>query len=441
MNTIGNTNTDAAQETPQEERKRVRRVATAAIVGTTVEWFDFYLYATMAAIVFPQVFFPQEDSQIATLQAFGTFAVGFIARPIGGVVFGYIGDRFGRKNMLVITFAMMGLATAAIGLLPSFAQIGVLAPILLVVLRVFQGMGAGAEFAGAAIVSYEHARPGRRGSQGSWPALGLNIGMVLASLCVVLLTINGDEFLINGGWRIPFVLSVLLVGLGLWIRSHVPETEAHLEAKATQKKVPFGDVAKKHWRSVIVVFIIALGYSALTYIYKTFSVAYLKEFQGVDANLISWAVMISGIIAIFMIPIYGRLSDRFSSKRVNVVGGILSILFAFPFLWLMENATAAAIFGGLIIGVGFVSPMIFASQGALLSRQFPADVRSTGVGMSRELGAAIAGGVVSFAALATVAASPTNSTLLVSLMLVVLGLMVVLGGVFEQGKRYSNDKN
>ncbi|MGW2332191.1 MFS transporter [Streptomyces sp. NPDC001700] len=429
------------QETPGDERKRIRRVATAAIVGTTVEWFDFYLYATMASIVFGKVFFPSGDSQVASLQSFATFAIGFIARPIGGIVFGRLGDRIGRKNMLVVTFTMMGAATAAIGLLPGYAQIGIWAPILLVVLRIVQGMGAGAEFAGAAVVSYEHARPGRRGSQGAWPALGLNIGVVLSSLSVTLLTVNGDEFLLAGGWRIPFILSIVLVGVGVWIRRIVPETPAYEAEKQKARRVRFADVLRGHWRATLVVFVIALGYSALTYIYKTFSVAYLTEFEDVGANASSTAVLIAALIAIVVIPFFGRLSDAISSKRVNVIGGVLSIAFAFPFLWLLEDGHTWAIVLGIGLGAGVVSPMMFAAQGALLSRQFPTEVRSTGVGTARELGAALAGGVVPLAALGLVTASPTNSTVGVSIILVGLGALVVLGGVFEQGHKHSTDKN
>lgn len=428
-------------ETPLEERKRTRRVATAAIVGTTVEWFDFYLYATMASIVFGKVFFPAGDSQTATLQSFATFAVGFLARPIGGIVFGRIGDRIGRKNMLVITFMMMGLATTAIGLLPGYAQIGIWAPILLVVLRVVQGMGAGAEFAGAAVVSYEHAKPGRRGRQGAWPALGLNIGVVLSSLSITLLTLNGDEFLLAGGWRIPFILSIVLVGIGIWIRQIVPETPDYVEHKQAAQQAKFTEVFRSHWRSVIVVFVIALGYSALTYIYKTFSVAYLTEFQDVSANLSSMSIMIGALVAIVVIPLFGRLSDAISSKRVNIIGAALSILVAFPFLWLLGNAQPWAIILGIGLCAGVVSPMIFAAQGSLLSRQFPTEVRSTGVGTARELGAAIAGGVVPLAALGLVTASPTNSTVGVVIILVFLGVLVLLGGIFEQGHKLSTDKN
>jgi MFS family permease len=195
-------------ETPQEEKKRLRKVATATIVGSMLEWYDFYLYATMASIVFSKVFFDTSNPQVATLQAFATFAIGFIARPLGGIFFGYFGDRYGRKKMLFVTFCLMGICTAAIGLIPSYDSIGVWAAVFLVAIRIIQGLGAGAELAGAAVTSYEHASSDKKGRQGAWPALGLNLGLLLSSLTVYVLTLNGDEFLLSGGWRIPFLLSI-----------------------------------------------------------------------------------------------------------------------------------------------------------------------------------------------------------------------------------------
>ena len=188
-------------ETPAQTKKRLRKVAAATIFGSMLEWYDFYLYATMAAIVFAKIFFDNSDPKAATLMAFSTFAIGFIARPFGGILFGYLGDKFGRKQVLVLTFCMMGVCTTLIGLIPSYASIGIWAPIVLVFIRIIQGLGAGAELSGAAVTSYEHASQGKRGSQGAWPALGLNLGLLLSSLTVYLLTINGNEFLLAGTSR------------------------------------------------------------------------------------------------------------------------------------------------------------------------------------------------------------------------------------------------
>ncbi len=225
----------AAPETPAQSKKRLRKVAAATIFGSMLEWYDFYLYATMAAIVFSKIFFDNSDPKTASLMAFSTFAIGFIARPFGGILFGYLGDKFGRKQVLVLTFCMMGVCTTLIGLIPSYASIGIWAPIILVFIRIIQGLGAGAELSGAAVTSYEHASEGKRGSQGAWPALGLNLGLLLSSLTVYLLTINGNDFMLAGGWRIPFICSIALVGVGLWVRNSIPETPEFKELSQAPK--------------------------------------------------------------------------------------------------------------------------------------------------------------------------------------------------------------
>lgn len=436
-----NTPSAPRTETPDEERVRLRRVAVATVVGTTVEWYDFYLYATMAAIVFGTVFFPAGDSQAATLKAFATFAIGFIARPVGGIVFGHLGDRIGRKHTMVITFLLMGLATAAIGLLPTYAQAGFWAPLLLVVIRILQGMGAGAEYAGAAVNAYEHARPEHRGRQGAWPALGLNLGLVLSSGTVALLTVGGDDFLMGGGWRIPFIASIVLVGIGLWVRERMPESPEFTEVKREQRTVSFWSVVRTQWRGLLVVLVVAIGYNALSYIFKTFSIAYLAEFQDVSANLNSTAITVAGVVALFTVPLFGRLCDAIGSRRVIMLGGLIAAAFAFVFLWLLRVAEPWSVFLAIGFGTGVLAPMMFSSQGSFLSRQFPAESRSTGVGTAREIGTAIAGALAPLGALSLVTTSPTNSTTGVGIVLVIAGIVVVVGALFDQGRRFSDARN
>lgn len=429
---------------------RLRKVAAATIVGSMLEWYDFYLYAMMAAIVFSKVFFDPTDSKTATLLALSTFAIGFIARPFGGILFGYYGDRFGRKRMLVATFFLMGVCTTAIGLIPSYATLGIWAPILLVLIRILQGLGAGAELAAAAVTAYEHADENKRGSQAAWPALGLNLGLLLSSLTVYLLTIQGDEFLLAGGWRIPFIASIVLVVVGLWVRSSLPETieyqkisnvEQTPDVYKTVVKNPLLTLVKNDLKGLLVVLFVAVGYNALSYIYKTFSLAYLTQYKSISANITSLSVTIASLIAIFTVPIFGFLCDRWSSKKVLIMGGVLSGIFAYPFIVLLEFGQNIWIYVAIGLGTGVLAPMMFAPQGSFLSRQFPIQTRTSGVGTGREIGTAIAGGLAPLGALALVSSSPTHSTSGVVMILVLAAVVLVVAASFDQGKKYSDFKN
>ncbi|WP_027556245.1 MFS transporter [Bradyrhizobium sp. Cp5.3] len=429
-------------ETPEAAKRRKRKVAAATIVGSMLEWYDFYLYATMASIVFSKVFFDTKDPQNAALNAFATFAIGFVARPIGGIFFGYFGDKFGRKRMLVYTFSLMGICTAAIGLIPSYATIGILAPIVLVAFRIVQGFGAGAELAGAAVTSYEHASDDQKGRQGAWPALGLNLGLLLSSLTIYLLSLGGDQFLLNGGWRIPFIMSFLLVLMGLWVRKSLPETpEYNAMESMHEQKAPIKGLFRSNIKGLGVVFFIAIGYNALSYIFKTFSLAYLTQFKGVSANITSFSVTLASLLAIFAVPVFGWLCDRFSSKVVLAIGGIFAALFAYPFMALLGTADKSMVYIAIIVGTGLIAPMMFAPQGSFLSRQFPVQNRSTGVGAGREIGTAIAGGLAPLWALTMVAQSPNHATDGVVWILVGSGLIVAFAAICDQGYRFSTKQN
>ncbi|WP_081023949.1 MULTISPECIES: MFS transporter [Pseudomonas syringae group] len=434
-------------ETTNERKIRLRKVAAATIVGSMLEWYDFYLYALMAATVFSKVFFNPADAKNATLLSFSTFAIGFIARPFGGIIFGHLGDKFGRKRMLMVTFCLMGVCTTIIGLIPGYATLGIWAPVTLVLIRILQGLGAGAELAAAAVTAYEHADENKRGSQGAWPALGLNLGLLLSSLTVYLLTMQGEAFLLAGGWRIPFVASIVLVMVGLWVRRSIPETIAFQEISDDNKsqvtsntgieKAPLLTLLKKDFKGLVVVLLIAVGYNALSYIFKTFSLAYLTLYKGVSTNITSLSVTIASLVAILMVPCFGALCDRWSSKKVLMAGGTLSALFAYTFMQLLETGQSLWICVAIGFATGVLAPMMFAPQGSFLSRQFPTNTRSSGVGTGREIGTAIAGGLAPLGALSLVSNSPEHSTHGVVLILILSAVLLVVACAFDQGGKCS----
>ncbi|MFE5703451.1 MFS transporter [Rhodococcus koreensis] len=420
-----------------DDAQTLKRVKWGVVVGSALEWFDFYLFASMAALVFGRVFFSSASPALATLAAFSTFAVGFIVRPIGGVVFGVLGDKLGRKSVLTITFLLMGGSSVLIGLVPSYNSIGIAAPILLVVLRIFQGMGAGAEGATAAVLAYEHAKTGHQGRQAAWPALGANIGLFASSLAIVGLTSLDRDFLDTWGWRIPFVASILLVGFGFWIRRNLPETpEFEQIATDVQKKQntlhTVRDLLRSNWRAVAVVLVFTLGYNGASYTFKTFSLSYLTQFRDVAANVGAFGVTLASACAIITIPAAGRLSDRFGSKRILVFGAVGTAVLAFPFFWLLNSGQPIYIWAGFILTTGIVIPATFAACGSYLAGQFPAHVRVSGFSIGREVGGAFAGGLAPLIALSMVTMSATNATWGVSLLFVGCAVGIAIACIFDQ---------
>ncbi|KAM9863684.1 MFS transporter [Leucobacter sp. BZR 635] len=421
-----------------------RRVGVAVIVGSALEWFDFYLYAATAVLVFNKVFFPDSNKDLALLAAFATFAVGYFARPIGGVLFGILADKIGRKRVLSITFLLMGISTGLIGLVPSYGSIGVAAPILLVLLRIAQGLGAGAEFGSAIAVAYEHAAKGQRGRLGAWPALGVNIGLFASSLVVFLLqTLLSEESLLSWGWRLPFVASFVLVFLGAWVRARMPETPEFEKDKANRAaaggrkrdRSSLVELLRFSWRGVLVVGVVTLGYNSVSYVFKTFSLAYLVEFRGLDGSVGTLAVTLAAACAIGVAPLAGRLADRFSPRVILGIGGLATGAMAFPFFALLDTNETVLIWVALISTTGIAVPLMLAASGAYFAQQFPTRVRASGLGLGREVCGAFAGGLAPMIALAIVLGSPTNSPFGVSIMFLVGAALILVGVMFDQRKR------
>lgn len=432
----------APATTPDSTHKN-RIVVLSVVIGTALEWFDMFLYASMAAVIFSPIFFPGADARVGAISALATFAVGYLARPVGALILGPMADRLGRKFALAVTFIIMGSSTALIGLIPDYATIGIWAPILLVALRLAQGLGAGAEQGTAFVTAFEHAAKQKQGLFGSLPALGVNIGLLASSLTVSAIMTLPEDILMSWGWRIPFVASGLLVFVGWYVRSQMPETPAFEKIEDEQPRSlstwlsDLVAMSAKHWRGLLAVTLVTVGYNSITYLYKTFGLSYLVEFRGESASVGSLGIAIAAVFGIVMVPIAGRLADRFSVTATLVSGGCLAILFAFPYFWLLNSGSTALIWLALIIGTGFVAPTLFASFGAFLSRQFPPKVRSTGVSI-REIPGSVAGGFVPVWALALVNIDG-ESTFGVSFLFIAAGLCVLAAVTADWNRRtYTN---
>ena len=373
--------------------RMLRRVVAGATVGTALEWYDFFIYGTAAALVFGDLFFSDAVPGAGTLVAFATFGVGFVARPFGGVLFGHLGDRIGRRETLIITTLVMGLSTGAIGLLPTYDSIGLWAPILLVLLRVFQGLGAGAEFGGASTLLAEHAPKERRGFFCSFAQTGVQIGLVLGTVSFLLVGLLPDDALNAWGWRVPFLLGFVMIGVALWVRLRVEESPVFKEVQASQKvvKLPIVEAIKSYPRSVLVGIGAHVCDTAAAYMYATFTVAYATDQLDMSRSVVLGAVVTYGLLVIALQPLFGALSDRIGRRPINLFGVIFTGLWAFPFFALVQTGEPVLVWIALIVAatVGW-APMI-AVQPAFYAELFGARVRYTGFATSRELGAAIAG--------------------------------------------------
>src|SRR5688572_13746666 len=373
----------------------VRVVALASLIGTTIEWYDFFLYGTAAALVFNRLFFPNSDPLMGTLYAFGTFAVGFFARPVGGIIIGHYGDKIGRKSMLVLTLVIMGVATFLIGLLPTYAQIGPWAAVALVVLRVAQGFGVGGEWGGAVLMAVEHAPPGRRGFYGSWPQIGVPAGLLLSTLIFTPFSRLPQESFLSWGWRIPFLLSVVLVVVGLVIRVRILETPAFSRIKEERREArqPILDVLRHYPREVLVAMGARLAESGAFYIYTVFILIYATTHVGMDRNIVLTGIMIAAALELISIPLFGLLSDLVGRRPVYLFGAITTAVLAYPLFWMMDSAVPALVWLALALALAVGHAAMYAPQGAFFSELFGARVRYSGASLGPQLSSVLAGGL------------------------------------------------
>lgn len=376
------------------QKKDMRRVLIASLVGSSIEWFDYFLYGTVAALVFNTMFFVSEDPSIGLILAYASFALAFFIRPLGGVIFSHIGDRIGRKKTLVLTLSLMGIATFGMGLLPTYYTIGIWAPIMLITLRLVQGIGIGGEWGGAMLLAVEYAPKEQRGFFGSVPQMGVTIGMVLGTLSLSIMTLLPEEAFMSWGWRVPFLLSALLVIFGLWIRNGISETPSFKEVQANGNipRIPVVDTFKYHWREVLIAVGAKVVETAPFYIFGTFVVSYATKNVGHSNSEVLMAVMIATIITTILIPFMGKLSDKVGRKPLYVFGTIAMGLFAFPYFWMLNEGSNFMMFLATIIGLGIIWAPITAVLGTMFSEIFAAEVRYTGISLGYQIGAAVAGG-------------------------------------------------
>ncbi len=379
---------------PTSPPSQTRRVVLASFVGTTIEWYDFFLYGTAAALVFNRLFFTNLDPLAGTMAAFATYAVGFFARPLGGIVFGHFGDKIGRKSMLVTTLMMMGVATVLIGLLPTYERIGLWAPALLVALRFVQGFGVGGEWGGAVLMAVEHSGGGRRGYHASWVQAGVPVGMLLANGIFMLVSRMDETAFLAWGWRVPFLLGALLLGVGMFIRLKVYESPIFEKAKAEDPgpKAPILAVIRDHPRNVLLAMGARFAENAFFYIFTVLVLSYGSQQLGMGKAGLLNAVMLGSAVQLVAIPAFGALSDRWGRRPVYLGGAVFLLLFAFPFFWLVGTKMPVLVALAVVIGLVGHSAM-YGPQAAFFSELFGTRVRYSGASLGYQLASPLAGGL------------------------------------------------
>ena len=416
------------QTAHSSETNSVRLVAVASFIGTTIEWYDFFLYGTAAALVFNRLFFPTFDPLMGTLAAFGTYAVGFVARPVGGIVIGHYGDKIGRKSMLVLTLVVMGVATFLIGLLPTYEQIGPWAAVGLVLLRVAQGFGVGGEWGGAVLMAVEHAPPGTRGYYGSWPQIGVPAGLVISTAVFAVFSRLPEEQFLSWGWRVPFLLSALLVIVGLMIRVRILETPAFTKVKEASREAhqPIIEVLRTYPKQVLLAMGARFGENGAFYIYSVFVLTYATQHVKMPQQVVLTAMLIGAGLELIAIPFFGAMSDRFGRRPVYLFGAIATALWAYPMFRLLDTASPPLVGLALIVAFVFSHAAMYGPQAAFFSELFGTRVRYSGASLGAQLAAVLAGGTSPFIATLLLAKYGTNALSLYLIFMAAVTIVAVL---------------
>ncbi|MEV7646809.1 MFS transporter [Arthrobacter sp. NPDC089319] len=395
------------------DRKKMRKISTASVIGTTVEWYDLFLFGTASALVFNRIFFPELDGAIGTILSFLTFASAYLARMVGAILFGHFGDRLGRKSMLLISLMTMGAATFAIGLVPDYATIGIAAPLLLLLLRLIQGLALGGEWGGAVLMTVEHAPENRRGFFGSMVQIGVPIGTLLANVAFLIVASNlSDEALLSWGWRVPFLLSAVLVAVGIYIRLNIEETPSFKMVRETgaKAKMPFAYLMKRYWKQVILGGVATLSTGSTFTLLVASGVNYGTAELGYSKNMMLWVVMFACLLAFVAIPFFGRLSDRVGRKPIIFAGVVAEALLAFPFFWLLNSGSELMVF----VAYGLMMLAFSANYGPIatfLAELFGSKVRYSGLSVSYMLSGLLGSAATPAITVALLAATGQSSSI------------------------------
>ena len=377
----------------EDRARHLRRAVIASAVGTAIEWYDFFLYGVAAALIFPATFFPAADSYTATLLSFSTYFVGFASRPLGAAIFGHFGDRVGRKASLIATLLLMGVATAGIGLVPGYDSIGIWGAVLLTIGRVLQGIAVGGEWGGSVLLAAEWAGRHQRGFAASWPQWGAPVGLLLAYGAVRLTThLSGDAFT-DWGWRVPFLVSFVLVGIGFWIRIgiHEPPTFRRMQAEQRLVRAPVVEVLRRNWREVLLTALLRTGQQAPFYVFTVYVLTYGTQALHHDRSFLLNGVLVAAAVSMLAIPFWGRLSDRISRRRLVGIGCALMVVWPFAYFGLLDTGSAALAFVAIIVAQP-LHDMQYAPQAAVIAESFPARLRYSGSSLGYQLASITAGG-------------------------------------------------
>lgn len=387
--------TAVTSTTVRQDAQQMRKLVVASVLGNALEWYDFFLYGTAAALVFGPLFFPVSGDPLqGTLLAFSGFAVGFLARPLGGILFGHIGDRYSRKMTLIMTLTLMGATTFVIGLLPTYAQIGIWAPLSLIILRFLQGVASGGEWGGGVLMLSENAPTSRRGFYTAWSQMGVSGGFVLSAFAFYLVQQLPESDFLSWGWRVPFLLSIVIFLVGVYIRKNIRESKAFTQAKPEDKheKIPLLVLVREHPKALLQAIALRLPENGASYIFFTFSVVYAKHI-GIGTGEIISAVTLAMLIEFFSILFWGALSDKIGLKPVYYIGVIGLLVMAFPFFWLLSTGSYGAVMLAMFLGLPVCHGAMIGTQPCIMSDLFPVRVRYSGLALGHEVGSIFSGGL------------------------------------------------